>query len=70
MKDFAACATNRTFSATWVCRTERRTMKSCMITYATREEQDTAREEWFSSRVVNFREGEDEKKGKEHEQLR
>ena len=48
--DFAACALNRTVSATWHCRAQRLAMNACMITYATQEEQDAAREEWFASK--------------------
>lgn len=46
---FAECAVNRTVTATWVCRQQRLTMNSCMLAHATREEEDRAREEWFST---------------------
>ncbi|KAL8702367.1 MAG: hypothetical protein Q9224_000014 [Gallowayella concinna] len=49
IRDFAACAMNRTFSATWVCRQQRLAMKNCMKSHATQEEQDAAREEWFAT---------------------
>ncbi|OQO11811.1 hypothetical protein B0A48_03538 [Cryoendolithus antarcticus] len=49
VRDFASCATHRTFSATFACRSQRHAMNKCMNLYATREEQDAAREEWFSS---------------------
>jgi COX assembly protein 1 len=48
--DFASCALNRTISATWACRNQRLAMNSCMISHATQEEQDAAREEWFATR--------------------
>lgn len=49
IKAFAECAVNRTVTATWVCRQQRLTMNSCMLAHATREEEDRAREEWFST---------------------
>lgn len=38
----------RTFSATWICRTERRAMNSCMLGYATQSELDAARADFFA----------------------
>lgn len=68
--DFAACATNRTISATWACRAERLGMNSCMVSYATQKEQDAAREEWFSTRDERMRQREEkEKKIKEQEKF-
>ena len=64
LAEFAACATNKTFSATWKCRTQRHAMNSCMVSHATPEEQDAAREEWFAgldSRAA-LREAKDKKK--------
>ncbi|KAL2054192.1 hypothetical protein ABVK25_005333 [Lepraria finkii] len=49
IREFAACATNRTFSATWVCRQQRLAMNSCMVAHASQKEQDAAREEWFAT---------------------
>ncbi|KAJ5089353.1 hypothetical protein N7532_008037 [Penicillium argentinense] len=49
IKAFAECAVNRTVTATWVCRQQRLAMNSCMVTHATREEEDRAREEWFAT---------------------
>src|SRR6266516_2168805 len=43
--EFAACAINRTVTATWVCRKQRLAMNTCMIEHAKPEEQDRAREE-------------------------
>ena len=40
---------NRTFTATLFCRKEQRAMNSCMMIYATQEEQDAARAEWFAT---------------------
>lgn len=68
--DFAACAMNRTISATWACRTERLGMNSCMVSYATQKEQDAAREEWFSTKDERMRQREEkEKKRKEQEKF-
>ena len=57
--EFASCAVNRTFSATWKCRQQRLAMNTCMIQYATREEQDRSREEWFATRDDRKREKEE-----------
>jgi len=59
---FAACATNRTVTATWVCRAQRLAMNGCMITHATREEEDRAREEWFRTREESVRRREEEER--------
>lgn len=68
--DFASCALNRTFSATWLCRQQRLAMNNCMISHASQQEQDAAREEWFATRDKRKREREEkEKKRKEHEQF-
>lgn len=58
--DFAACCTNRTFTATIMCRQQQRAMNTCMIRYATQAEQDAAREEWFAT--IDKRREEREKK--------
>ncbi|PUU76628.1 cytochrome c oxidase biogenesis protein Cmc1 like-domain-containing protein [Tuber borchii] len=55
IKQFAACARNRTVSATWACRAERKGMNSCMVFHATQENQDIAREEWFRRRLERRR---------------
>jgi COX assembly mitochondrial protein 1 len=47
IKEFAACARNRTFSLSWACKAEQFAMNSCMIAHATRQAEDAAREEWF-----------------------
>lgn len=47
--DFAACATARTFTATLFCRKEQKAMNNCMMRFATQEEQDKARAEWFAT---------------------
>lgn len=67
IREFAACAAHRTFSATWKCRTQRLAMNGCMIQHATREEQDKARAEWFASRAMRRKERE-EKEAKRKEQ--
>ncbi|KIW12627.1 hypothetical protein PV08_09905 [Exophiala spinifera] len=48
IKQFADCARGRTFSVAWTCRAEHRAMNSCMIQFATKAEEDAAREEWFA----------------------
>lgn len=68
--DFASCALNRTISATWACRPERLAMNSCMVSHATQQEQDAAREEWFAGREDRARQREEkEKKRKEQEKF-
>lgn len=68
--DFASCALNRTISATWACRTQRLAMNGCMISHASRQEQDAAREEWFATRDERIRQREEkEKKKKEQEKF-
>ncbi|KAI9705890.1 MAG: hypothetical protein M1836_005296 [Candelina mexicana] len=70
IRDFAACALNRTFSATWICRNERLTMNSCMVEHATQQNQDAAREEWFATRLERQRLREEkERKRKEQEKF-
>ena len=45
-------------------------MNSCMVLHATQQEQDAAREEWFSTRDVRARQREQkEKKRKEQEKF-
>ncbi len=68
--DFASCALNRTISATWACRSQRLNMNKCMISHATQEEQDEAREQWFATRDKRRDEREaKERKRKEQEKL-
>ncbi|KZF22030.1 hypothetical protein L228DRAFT_268530 [Xylona heveae TC161] len=62
IREFATCALNRTISATWACRDQRRTMNSCMIAHATREMEDEAREEWFATRIQRQRAREEKEK--------
>ncbi|KAK2875625.1 hypothetical protein FQN49_001562 [Arthroderma sp. PD_2] len=50
IKEFAACAVNRTVTATWVCRKQRLAMNACMVLHAKPEVEDLAREEWFAGR--------------------
>lgn len=47
--EFATCATNRTFTATFACRQQQKAMNKCMVKHATQEEQDAARTEWFAT---------------------
>ncbi|KAI9794031.1 MAG: hypothetical protein M1816_006656 [Peltula sp. TS41687] len=70
IKRFAECATNRTVSATWACRAQRREMKTCMVAHATLAEQDAARAEWFARSDERRRErGEKEVKRREQERF-
>lgn len=64
MQDFAACATNRTISATWACRQQRLTMNGCMVKHATQRMQDEAREEWFANMELRKRERDEKAKQK------
>ncbi|KAK2747209.1 hypothetical protein FQN55_005204 [Onygenales sp. PD_40] len=50
IKEFAACAINRTITATWICRKQRLAMNACMVEHAKPEVEDRAREEWFAGR--------------------
>lgn len=62
------CAAGRTISVSWACRTERLAMNACMASYATQEEQDAAREDWFATmgtRLQQRRLKEKEKKEQE-----
>ncbi|KAF2766145.1 hypothetical protein EJ03DRAFT_278682 [Teratosphaeria nubilosa] len=49
VRDFAACAQAHTFTATFLCRSEQKRMNTCMMQFATQEEQDAARKEWFET---------------------
>ncbi|KAI4206494.1 MAG: hypothetical protein LQ348_000945 [Seirophora lacunosa] len=70
IRDFASCALNRTFSATWLCRQQRLAMNNCMISHASQKEQDAARDEWFATRDERKREREEkEKRRKEQEKF-
>lgn len=55
MIEFAACAVNRTVTATWVCRKQRLAMNACMVLHARPEIEDLAREEWFAGREERLR---------------
>src|SRR5437762_2030814 len=55
---FADCALGRTFSAPFVCRQQRLSMNTCMVSHATQDEQDAAREEWFALRLQRQKERE------------
>ncbi|KAI9665347.1 MAG: hypothetical protein M1831_001784 [Alyxoria varia] len=47
IRAFATCTSNRTLTLPFSCRPTRRAMNTCMLQYATREEEDAAREQWF-----------------------
>jgi len=50
IKAFVDCASGRTVSVAWTCRSLNRAMNECMKAHATREEQDKARTQWFATR--------------------
>ncbi|KAJ5091369.1 hypothetical protein NUU61_006239 [Penicillium alfredii] len=60
IKAFAECAVNRTVTATWICRSQRLAMNSCMVAHAKPEEEDRAREEWFATHEERCRAREEE----------
>ncbi|KAF2859361.1 hypothetical protein K470DRAFT_258980 [Piedraia hortae CBS 480.64] len=47
VRDFALCCKAHNFTATVVCRSAQRVMNACMQQFATLEELDAARKEWF-----------------------
>ncbi|KAH7207235.1 hypothetical protein DER44DRAFT_826166 [Fusarium oxysporum] len=57
-ESFAACALGRTFTVSFACRAEHRSMNSCMKLHATQSAHDEAREEWFALRIERQRERE------------
>ncbi|KAI9837025.1 MAG: hypothetical protein M1819_000674 [Sarea resinae] len=62
IKAFAACALNRTISATWACRPQRLAMNKCIVVHATPAERDQAREDWFAQRGERARQREEKEK--------
>jgi COX assembly mitochondrial protein 1 len=58
--DFADCARGRTVSVSWHCRDQHLAMNSCMIAFATKAEQDAAREEWFTGIIARRQKREEE----------
>ncbi|PHH61440.1 hypothetical protein CDD81_348 [Ophiocordyceps australis] len=58
IKEFAACARDRTFTVSFACRRQHRAMNGCMAANATQAERDAAREEWFALRMERQREKE------------
>ncbi|KAK0509249.1 hypothetical protein JMJ35_008620 [Cladonia borealis] len=65
IREFAACASGRTFSVSWACRPQRLAMNGCMMTHATQKEQDAAREEWFATMDERRRKREEEERKKQ-----
>ncbi|KAK3049297.1 hypothetical protein LTR09_009475 [Extremus antarcticus] len=49
VRDFATCCTSRTFTAPLFCRGQQKAMNQCMMRFATQEERDDARREWFET---------------------
>ncbi|OAL40599.1 hypothetical protein AYO20_00335 [Fonsecaea nubica] len=60
IKDFADCTRGRTISVAWTCREQHLAMNSCMIQYATKAEEDAAREEWFQGILARRKQKEEE----------
>jgi COX assembly protein 1 len=48
VREFATCCSTHTFTATLFCRQQQKAMNQCMMRFATQEEQDAARAEWFA----------------------
>ncbi|KAI8963627.1 cytochrome c oxidase biogenesis protein Cmc1 like-domain-containing protein [Daldinia sp. FL1419] len=64
IKAFADCARNRTVTIAFACRDASRRMNGCMQRYATPEEHDRAREQWFAQRQQRAREREQKERRK------
>ncbi|KAL2409249.1 hypothetical protein ABEF92_008832 [Exophiala dermatitidis] len=60
IKEFADCARGRTITVAWNCRAQHHKMNSCMIKWATKAEEDAAREEWFQGVLDRRRQREEE----------
>lgn len=58
--EFADCARGRTITVAWNCRAQHHKMNSCMIKWATKAEEDAAREEWFQGVLDRRRQREEE----------
>ena len=65
IRDFAHCAAGRTFTIPIACREQRKAMETCMVGYATRDEEDAAREEWFATLGERRRKKEEEERHKD-----
>jgi COX assembly mitochondrial protein 1 len=65
IKAFAECATGRTVSVAWACKDKQMAMNSCIMQYATKAEEDAAREEWFAGLMARKREKEQAKEKNE-----
>jgi len=68
IREFATCATGRTFTIPIMCRQQRLAMNTCMNAHAGRDEEDRAREEWWRTIPDRQREKEEDAKWK-REQL-
>ncbi|CAJ2500677.1 Uu.00g035300.m01.CDS01 [Anthostomella pinea] len=64
IKAFAECARTRTFTIPFACRALSHAMNSCMLSHATPDEHDRAREDWFAQRQMRFREREKKERRK------
>ncbi|KAI1657729.1 cytochrome c oxidase biogenesis protein Cmc1 like-domain-containing protein [Daldinia decipiens] len=64
IKAFADCARSRTLTIAFACRDASRRMNGCMLTHATPEEHDRAREQWFAQRQQRAREREQKERRK------
>ena len=57
LADFASCALNRTFSATWVCRQQRLAMNSCMVSHATKKSKTQLGRSGLHLKISGYRRG-------------
>ncbi|KAI9703473.1 MAG: hypothetical protein M1820_005777 [Bogoriella megaspora] len=69
IREFATCAKTQTYLSTIRCRAQHRAMNACMLTYATQDEQDAARAEWFAT-VEKRKTEREEKEAKRRESER
>ncbi|KAF2197814.1 hypothetical protein GQ43DRAFT_483836 [Delitschia confertaspora ATCC 74209] len=65
IKEFAACALNRTLSMVFACRPQKLAMNHCMLQYQNQESMDAARAEWFALAGERKRQREEHKRKQE-----
>ncbi|KAB8446162.1 hypothetical protein FH972_025145 [Carpinus fangiana] len=70
IRDFAHCATGRTFTIPFACRAQRLAMEGCMVKHATRAEEDAAREEWFRNVPDRQRKKDEDEQWKESQRVK
>ncbi|RPA83714.1 hypothetical protein BJ508DRAFT_413370 [Ascobolus immersus RN42] len=62
IKEFADCARGKTLTSTFWCREQNNAMNRCMVSHATPEEFDKAREQWFQEQLAKRAEYEAQQK--------